>query len=200
MNTSRNTCPVFELLTYPRIFNNSFNFTTQNAWEKNNFLQENTYYDTKIKTIICGTNATFLILENHFVFACGSNTNYEIGISNYKNEHVKKFELINTNNFIKDEFIIDISLGCTNSLFLTNLGNVYGCGCNTSSQLGNFYEDFIDNEGNVKELILLKNFKDVKSIYCGMFFSVMLNNKGEVYGCGDNEDFKVNLLLIIIVI
>ncbi|KAL9655115.1 hypothetical protein ABK040_008895 [Willaertia magna] len=169
------------------IFDNSFNFTTQteNAWGKNNFLQEN--IDTKIKTVICGTNTTFLILENHFVFACGSNTNYEIGISN-NNDYVKKFELINTKNFIKDEFIIDISSGCTHSLFLTNLGNVYGCGCNTSCQLGNFYEDIIDNEGNVKELTLLKNFKDVKSVYCGMFFSVMLNNKGEVYGCGDNED------------
>lgn len=77
--------------------------------------------------------------------------------------------------------------GYKHSLLLTNLGNVYSTGLNSSGQLG------LGDTTNRNVFTKVKDISNVKDIACGYDFSFILKNDGTVYSCGSNSNGKLGL-------
>ncbi|KAL9646028.1 hypothetical protein ABK040_015794 [Willaertia magna] len=119
----------------------------------------------KIIQTACGYNHTMLLTERGRVFVCGGNENGQLGIgikciSKYELTLVSNFKKINftTNNFYHattlngNEKIIGIYANFDQSIFVTNFGNIFGCGKKLNNYNNNNYnddkkeEEFIMNE------------------------------------------------------
>ncbi len=87
------------------------------------------------------------------------------------------------NQYLNNEFVIDISCGAGHSLVLTNCGEVYAWGRNDWGQIGNGCND--------NQLISIKvkgfNNERVVMISCGSDHSMALTECGHVYSWGYNN-------------
>jgi alpha-tubulin suppressor-like RCC1 family protein len=90
------------------------------------------------------------------------------------------------NQYLNNEFVIDISCGYYHSLVLTNCGEVYAWGGNRVGQIGNGC-----NGWNSDQLIPIKvngfNNERVVMISCGYWNSMALTECGHVYSWGWNK-------------
>jgi alpha-tubulin suppressor-like RCC1 family protein len=113
------------------------------------------------------------------VFCWGYNIRGLLGIGS-KDESYHKPIL---NQYLNNEFVIDISCGELHSLVLTNCGEVYAWGGNHRGQIG--------NGCNYNQLIPIKvkgfNNERVVMISCGSEHSMALTEFGHVYSWGYNE-------------
>jgi alpha-tubulin suppressor-like RCC1 family protein len=86
------------------------------------------------------------------------------------------------NQYLNNEFVIDISCGFYHSLVLTNYREVYAWGANDWGQIG--------NGCNRNQLIPIKvkgfNNERVVMISCGLLHSMALTECGHVYSWGHN--------------
>ncbi|KAL9653463.1 hypothetical protein ABK040_002097 [Willaertia magna] len=82
------------------------------------FLEEN----DSIDKIVCGFESTLLLTRNGKIYGCGNNDSHQIGISS---RNATMFERSNLDKLLDGEKVIDMSLGTSYSLLLTNLGNIY---------------------------------------------------------------------------
>jgi alpha-tubulin suppressor-like RCC1 family protein len=87
------------------------------------------------------------------------------------------------NQYLNNEFVIDISCGAYHSLVLTNCGEVYAWGSNYCGEIGNGCND------NQSIPIKVKGFNNEKvvMISCGYYHSMALTKYGNVYSWGDNR-------------
>jgi RCC1 and BTB domain-containing protein len=87
------------------------------------------------------------------------------------------------NQYLNNEFVVDISCGANHSLVLTNCGEVYAWGWNGSGQIGNGCND------NQLTPIKVKGFNDdrVVMISSGSCHSMALTECGHVYSWGLND-------------
>jgi alpha-tubulin suppressor-like RCC1 family protein len=87
------------------------------------------------------------------------------------------------NQYLNNEFVIDISCGAYHSLVLTNCGEVYAWGVNNWGQIGNGC-----NRDQLKP-IKVKGFNNerVVMISCGYHHSMALTECGHVYSWGEND-------------
>jgi RCC1 and BTB domain-containing protein len=87
------------------------------------------------------------------------------------------------NQYLNNEFVVDISCGAYHSLVSTNCGEVYAWGDNGCGQIGNGCYD------NQLKPTKVKGFNDerVVMISCGFFHSMALTECGHVYSWGDND-------------
>lgn len=79
-----------------------------------------------------------------------------------------------------DEKVIQVSAGCYHGLFLTNSGNVYGCGSNGWGQLGSAASQSLA----LNPIHITGG--GVVAIAAGSAESYFLTEDGELYGCGQN--------------
>jgi E3 ubiquitin-protein ligase HERC4 len=86
------------------------------------------------------------------------------------------------NQYLNNEFVIDISCGAVHSLVLTHCAEVYAWGGNRFGQLGNGRND------NQLKPIKVKGFNNerVVMISCGECHSMALTECGHVYSWGSN--------------
>jgi hypothetical protein len=93
------------------------------------------------------------------------------------------------NQYLNNEFVIDMSCGVQHSLVLTNCGEVYAWGENDFGQIRNGCND--------KQLIPIKvkgfNNERVLMISCGEFHSMTLTECGHVYSWGNNESGQLGI-------
>jgi alpha-tubulin suppressor-like RCC1 family protein len=82
-----------------------------------------------------------------------------------------------------------ISCGNYHTLFLLNNGNVYSCGYNNYGQLG-LATYAIQSIGKPTAV---RNGTNIKTISCGLYHSVILNNSGDAYSCGLNNYGQLGL-------
>jgi alpha-tubulin suppressor-like RCC1 family protein len=87
------------------------------------------------------------------------------------------------NQYLNNEFVIDISCGAYHSLVLTNCGEVYAWGDNEWGQIGNGC-----NKDQLKP-IKVKGFNNerVVMISCGYYHSMALTECGHVYSWGRDD-------------
>jgi RCC1 and BTB domain-containing protein len=113
------------------------------------------------------------------VYCWGSNYSGLLGIGS-QDESYHKPKL---NQYLNNEFVIDISCGVYHSLVLTNCGEVYAWGYNYWGRIGNGCNDH--------QLIPIKvrgfNNERVVMISCGSGHSTALTECGHVYSWGNNE-------------
>ncbi|KAL9653726.1 hypothetical protein ABK040_016654 [Willaertia magna] len=116
----------FYFTNFNRIFCNGNSDQGQLGLKKDGcitlFLEE----QFKIKKIACGCNHTIFLTNNNQIYGLGFNSFNQLSSpSSFLVDTPKRIEI----NFVKEnEFIIDIECGMNHSLFLSNLGNVYGVG------------------------------------------------------------------------
>jgi hypothetical protein len=109
------------------------------------------------------------------LFVCGDNHCGQLGLGdNYnRNSYVKL-----KHNFGK---IKNISCGENHNIILNENNELYVCGDNIYGQLG------LGDRTNRNTYIKIKhNFGKIKNIYCGGDHNIILNNKNELFVCGDN--------------
>jgi len=95
---------------------------------------------------------------------------------------------------IEHLMIVQVACGDAHSLALSDKGQVYGWGYTNSGQLGlGITGDNFDPSANatlqVKEPKLIERLNNmrIKEIFSGSTFSLFLNEKKELYGCGLND-------------
>ena len=67
------------------------------------------------------------------------------------------------------------------SLILKNDGTLWGCGHNGYGQLG-----LGDTTNRTTFTQITTNADDIKSVYCGWYYTIILKNDGTLWGCGYN--------------
>ena len=166
------------------------------------------FENKKISNIFCGSNNSFVLLENNELFSFGANMNGELGIGfedymiydsvPYPTYFLKSYcdvpQKIKVNEKILKFFTSSIS---RYSFLLTKLNNnikIYGFGSNKYNTLGIFEE-------NVNEIFIptiinsLKNLK-IKKIFCGKSHTFVLENNNNLFGFGYNKYNQLGIELI----
>ena len=81
-----------------------------------------------------------------------------------------------------------ICCGDNHTLILKNDGTLWGCGANNYCQLG-----LEDASTKATFTIIDSNPGNIKSIYCGDLYTLILQNNGTLWGCGRNSEGQLGL-------
>jgi alpha-tubulin suppressor-like RCC1 family protein/tRNA A-37 threonylcarbamoyl transferase component Bud32 len=135
--------------------------------------------DRQISDFANGLSHCIALNSSGKVYCWGRNIRGLLGIGSEDESYHKPI----LNQYLNNEFVIDISCGARHSLVLTNCGEVYVWGENRFRQ--------VDNGCNNKQLrpIKVKGFNNerVVMISCGWCHSMALTECGHVYSWGYNE-------------
>ena len=145
------------------------------TYDKTNFtkISINT---NNIKSICCGYAYTFILNNDGILWGCGANDYGQLGLGDKSDRNVFTQITTNTND------IESIYCGYYYTFILKNDGTLWGCGQNTFSQLG-----LGDTNDRKTFTQAITNTNNIKSIYCGNSYILMLKNDGTLWGCGWNE-------------
>ena len=167
------------------------------AWGNNNYSQlgngDTTQQNTPILintgdlvnkvivSIVCGSFHTIALDNTGHVYTWGYNEQGQLGDGTTfdKNRPI----LINT-GAIANKVIVSIACGTYHSMAIDNTGKVYVWGNNLQGQLGNGSTTqqntpILINTGAIANKVIV-------SIVCGNFYTMVLDNTGQVYAWGFN--------------
>ena len=124
-----------------------------------------------------------LILKNdNTLWGCGYNYYGNLGLGDTTNRNI--FTQITTNvNDIKQVYC-----GYSHTFMLKNDGTLWGTGDNYSGQLG--LGDITDRKIFTQATT---NIDNIKEIYCGGSYTIILKNDGTLWGCGANGGGQLGL-------
>ena len=135
-----------------------------------------------IKSVYCGTNHTFILENDGTLWGTGYNVYGQLGLGDTTNRTT--FTVITTNtNDIKS-----VCCGENHTLILKNDGTLWGTGYNGNGQLG-----LGDGNNRTTFTQITANADDIKSVYCGWNHTLILENDGTLWGCGDNQYGQLGL-------
>eukprot|EP00483_Globobulimina_turgida_P004438 UN04447 len=128
----------------------------------------------------------------HCMVLCNDGSVWSLGRGTYgelgHGRHPKLFsEFFGKIKSLQKYNIISISAGNYFSLFLSDDGNVWSCGINTSAQLGLGYSDHDRNRFPTKIDYFERTNIKINAIKCGENHSIALDNKCSVYCWGKNN-------------
>ena len=135
----------------------------------------------KIKEISAGLQHSLFLTNYGEVYSCGRGGNEGAlghGTNTSHQKSPKRIEYF----YDKDIIIKQISAGDTHSLFLTNEGNVYGCGYNHYYKMGWTSNAKIKSPKLINHASLNNNIAKIYAV--GKNLSLFLTNNGVVYFCG----------------
>ena len=127
-----------------------------------------------IKSIYCGKEYIIILKNDGTLYGCGYNGYGQLGLGDTSNRKV--FTKI-TNN------VKSIYCGYNHTLILKNDNTLWGCGRNDYGQLG--LEKDTSNKTTFTQITI--NVNNIKSIYCGNEYTIILKNDGTLWGCGSNK-------------
>ena len=146
----------------------------------------NRYIFTKItgdvKSVCCGDGHTLILKNDGTLWGCGANDYGQLGLGDTTQRSIFTQIAINTDN------IKSVCCGESYTLILKNDGTLWGCGVNGSGQLG-----LEDTNARTTFTMINSNPGNIKSIYCGLNHTLILQNDGTLYGCGDNSKGELGL-------
>lgn len=141
----------------------------------------------RIRQILCGPRASFFITTQ--IWACGSNRCAELGLSARRAEFLAP-SCVKT---IRTENVVEIAnyggAGESQTLILTDVGRVFGCGRSSSGALTDFdalvrqRRLVIDPDAMIGPVHLRIPFVVIQ-VACGTRHSLFLNENGTVWSCG----------------
>lgn len=129
----------------------------------------------KIVGIYAGMDYSMFISSTGQVYACGKNTNGQLGIGGTENYAVPT--LISG----LQQKIKYISSQYEHSMFVTENGEVYSCGRNDHGQLGLGDTTDYDVPQKIERLE-----EPIKKVCTGIGHTIFLSTSGVAYGCGKN--------------
>ena len=130
-----------------------------------------------------GLSDNSLILKNDgTLWSCGWNSNGQLGLGDTANRYTFTQATTNTNN------IKQVSCGYNQIIILKDDGTLWGCGQNNCGQLG-----LGDTTDRYTFTQITTNADDIKEIYCGANHTLILENDGTLWGCGQNTYGQLGL-------
>ena len=124
-----------------------------------------------------------LILKNDgTLWECGTNNYGQLGLGDTNNRTT--FTQVTTNA----DDIKEIHCGEDHTFILENDGTLWGCGYNAYGQL-----DLGDTSNRYTFTQITTNADDIKSVYCGMYHTLILKNDGTLWGAGYNYHGQLGL-------
>ena len=140
--------------------------------------------DIKQIEIACGTNYTFVLKTDGSLWGCGYNNYGQLGLNDTSDRTTFTQVTININNDVKQ-----IACGQSHTIIQKNDGTLWGCGLNSSGQLG-----LGDTDTRYAFTRIANNINnDVKQVVCGSHHTFVLKNDGSLWGCGDNDYGQLGL-------
>ena len=130
--------------------------------------------------IACGGYYTVVLFSDGSVYACGQNSNGQLGIKSTEQKNV----LTQMINLLKTT--INIACGEEHTVVLFSDGTVYSCGSNQYGQLG---INSSEQQKNVLTQMVDSSDEEITgaiNIACGIYHTVVLFNNNTVYACGWN--------------
>ena len=158
-----------------------------NTTAKTSFTKVTTNINNDVKQIACGMYYTFILKNDGSVWSCGYNYNGQLGIGTSGSSANKTSFTQVTTNINND--VKQIACGNDHTVILKNDGSVWGCGLNTSGQLG---LGIITNKSTFTQVTTNIN-NDVKQIYCGCMYTFIIKNDGSIWSCGWNNVGQLGL-------
>ena len=135
-----------------------------------------------VKSIYCGYNHTIILKNDGMLFGCGLNNYGQLGLGDTDNRSTFTIIGINSGN------IKEIYLGGEHTIILKNDGTLWGCGRNIEGQLG---VGDTNSRSIFKQITV--NTDNIKSVYCGYNYTLILKNDNTLWGCGDNTYGQLGL-------
>ena len=144
--------------------------------------RKNTFSQHSIDVISNGmTNSHFFVYtKNNILYGFGWNTGNRLGILS-KNLSNKDSYIPLEIKYTFDSRIKQISCGLDHSLFLTQMGTVYGCGSNENGQLSQNYDLSLKSSDVIRPM-----YKNIKYIGCNASSSYLLDNDNRFISFGVN--------------
>ncbi|XP_066910104.1 serine/threonine-protein kinase Nek8-like [Clytia hemisphaerica] len=148
--------------------------------------------DTKPRSVVCGTDCSFIITDKGAVYACGNNRNNKLAL--LTDNELKKGNFSKVENDclvfkkitchpICEHRIISIATGPTHSCFLTESGLLITCGANSSYQLG--YER---QENDLRPgIVELSRQNPIHLMDCGDLHTVVVTSDDQIYSFGSSR-------------
>ena len=137
--------------------------------------------DKNIKSICSGNNHSMIYKNNGDLFVFGSNSYGQLGLGDIKNRWIPTL-------LMNDKEIKSIHSGKSYSMIYKNNGDLLVFGNNIYGQLGLNTTNLINTEP-----ILLMNDKEIKSICCGGWHSMIYKNNGNLFVFGNNSHGQLGL-------
>ncbi|CAO3626821.1 unnamed protein product [Cunninghamella echinulata] len=140
--------------------------------------------DIKVKKAITGPTSchSVIISDTGDVWVFGRNERGQLGVGD-KNTVLYPINLKSKVDILQGKTFIAAATGRNHTLLITDTGKVYGAGDNKLGQLG------LDNLGDIvtfTEITSLSKEK-ITDVACGAEFSLVINDKGNVYAFGSQE-------------
>ena len=150
------------------------------------FNQVTTNINNDVKQIACGQYHTLLLKNDGSLWACGSNTNGQLGLGSTTNYKIFNKVTTNINSDVKE-----MACGDYHTFILKNDGSLWSCGNNKYGQLGLGTNDSDIHSTFTQVTTNINN--DVKQIACGDSYTFILKNDGSLWSCGYNQYSRLGL-------
>ena len=137
-----------------------------------------------------GSDSSYALTENGDVFSWGSNDWGQLGITNFDEEQLARWDgkyLRDTPQLVRNLLsmrILRLDAGTFHVLALNDIGEVWGWGQNAEGQLG---MGDLSQRNQPAKLAFLQNVNIVE-MACGAYHSIFLTDVGEVYTTGLNSN------------
>ena len=128
-----------------------------------------------VKSVYCGYGHTIILKNDGTLWGCGSNDCGQLGLGDTISKNTFTQITTNTND------IKSIYCGYRNTFLLKKDGTLWGCGLNDYGQLG-----LGDNTNRTTFIQITTNTNDIKSVYCGSAYTLILKKDSTLWGCGTN--------------
>ena len=135
-----------------------------------------------IKQVYYGGYHTFILKNDNTLWSCGYNGEGQLGLGD--TTYRTTFTQVTDN--IDD--IKSVYCGDSHTLILKNDGTLWGCGYNTSGQLG-----LGDTTHRTTFTQVTTNTNDIKKIYCGFNYTFVLEYDGTLWSTGYNNAGQLGL-------
>lgn len=133
---------------------------------------------SRFSKVSAGKFHSLALSEYHEVYAFGSNSIGQLGVVLSSDNKTKEPQKISS---LANFRIVDISAGSFHNLALTDTGNVFAWGRNTSGELGD--GTFVNRIFPIQVLIAEK----IKFIFAGDNHNLAISDSGEIYVWGGNN-------------
>ena len=139
-----------------------------------------------ITQIACGYYHTMFLTNSGKVYGRGNN--YYNQVSSNTGDIIYLTEITDFPETV--ETITQIACGRWHTMFLTDLGEVYGCGWNSSYQINS--DGGTINSPTQVTILPIGSTDEIIQIACGHYHTMFLTNSGKVYGYGMNYSKQIN--------
>jgi hypothetical protein len=154
--------------------------------DRTTFTQITTNINNDVKQIACGHRHTMILKNDGSLWACGYNSNGELGLGDTSQRTTPTKITTNVNNDVKQ-----VTCGMDYTFIIKNDGSLWGCGYNSNGNLG---LGTYDSDPHTKFTQVTTNINnDVKDIACGNGHTIIIKNDGSLWGCGRNDYGQVGL-------